>query len=129
MPSENLQIVELMYEAFKNGDLGTIMKYFASDLEIYQSEQLPWGGTYKGTMGAMSFFSKLRGSVDSAVETEQLIDSGEHVIQIGRTRGKAKKGDKTFDIPEVHVWKFRDGKIVGFHAFIDNPGMLSVLER
>jgi ketosteroid isomerase-like protein len=34
-----------------------------------------------------------------------------------------------FDIPEVHVWELRDGKVVGFRAYIDTPAMLEALNR
>jgi uncharacterized protein len=33
----------------------------------------------------------------------------------------------SFDIPEVHVWELRDGKIVRFQVYIDTPAMLDVL--
>lgn len=35
----------------------------------------------------------------------------------------------SFDIPEVHVWELRDGKVVRYHVYIDTPAMLEALGR
>ena len=35
----------------------------------------------------------------------------------------------SFDIPEVHVWELRDGKVVRYQVYIDTPAMLDALGR
>jgi ketosteroid isomerase-like protein len=63
------------------------------------------------------------------VTTESLFAAGDHVVQAGRTRGKALANGASFDIPEVHVWELRDGKVVRYQVYIDTPAMLDALRR
>ena len=49
---------------------------------------------------------------------EQFIDAVEHVVVVGRFRGKAKNG-VTLDAPFVHVYRMRNGKAVFFQNYVD----------
>ena len=51
-------------------------------------------------------------------EPEQFIDAGEHVVVVGRFRGKATSG-ATLDAPFVHVNRMRNGKVVAFQNFVE----------
>ena len=51
------------------------------------------------------------------------------VVQTGRTRGTVRANGASFDIPEVHVWELRDGKVVRYQVYIDTPAMLDALRR
>ncbi len=86
------------------------------------------GGEYEGKDGAFTFFLKLVEHIESQVSTESLFAAGDHVVS-GRTRGKVLANGASFDIPEVHVWKLRDGKVVRFQVYIDTPAMLEALNR
>ena len=99
----------------------------SKDVEIVQSPELPWGGNYRGHDGVRQFFAKLLEHVDSQVEIERLIDSGEHVVAIGRTVGKTREKSLEFDVPVVHVWTLAQGQIVRFQPYIDNATMLAAL--
>jgi uncharacterized protein len=56
--SDQTQVVRDLYAAFERGDVGAVLRAFDSDIEVSQTDVLPWGGTYRGTMGAGSFFPK-----------------------------------------------------------------------
>lgn len=128
MPVENVKIIERIYSGMQQRDFAMVSLYFDPEVEICQSETVPWGGRYRGYDGLAKFFAKLAEHIESRVETERLIDAGDSVVQIGYTRGTAKRGGRAFDVPEVHVWKFRDGKIIGFTSYIDIPMMMTALE-
>jgi ketosteroid isomerase-like protein len=49
------------------------------------------------------------------------------VVQSERTKGTVRANGKTFDIPEVHIWTLRDGKIVAAHFAIDTAAQLAAL--
>jgi ketosteroid isomerase-like protein len=49
-------------------------------------------------------------------------------VQTGRTRGTVVANGAAFDVPEVHVWERRAGKVVRFEAYIDTPAMLEALK-
>jgi ketosteroid isomerase-like protein len=53
-----------------------------------------------------------------SADAEQFIDSGEHVVVVGRFRGRAKSGT-VLDAPFVHVWKMRNGKAANFYHHVE----------
>jgi ketosteroid isomerase-like protein len=125
----NIALVRRIYEAFATRDTDVIQELFALDVRISQSAELPWGGEYEGHDGAFTFFLKLLENIESQVTTESLYAAGDHVVQTGRTRGKVLANGATFDIPEVHVWELRDGRVVRYQVYIDTPAMLDALGR
>ena len=127
MSEANINLVKSLYEAFGRRDPVAIMALVDPTIEIRQSDLLPWGGSYKGLLGLQSFFTKLLSNVDSELDRNQYVDAGDDVVMIGRTRGKTKAKGTPFDITAIHVWTARNGKIVGFHPYIDTPAMLEVL--
>jgi ketosteroid isomerase-like protein len=97
------------------------------DVEIIQSTELPWGGTYLGHDGVKKFLTTLSEHIDSQVQVERLIDAGEKIAVVGRTVGKTRKTKLEFDLPIVHVWTFNEGQVTRFEPYIDNATMLTAL--
>jgi uncharacterized protein len=127
MHDDNLDTIRRVYDAFKTRDIDVIQALLSPDITISQSPELPWGGVYQGHDGAFTFFLTLLEHIESQVTTESLFAAGDHVVQTGRTRGKVLANGASFDIPEVHVWELRDGKVVRYQVYIDTPGMLDAL--
>jgi ketosteroid isomerase-like protein len=127
MSKENVELIRAGYDAFRRKDLPAILALLHPGVEFHQSEEVPWGGRYKGHEQVQQFFARLLQTIDSKVETEQFIDAGNHVVQVGRTRGTAHATGKGFDVAEVHVWTLENGKVVRYEAYIDNPAMLAAL--
>ncbi len=94
---------------------------------ITQDPALPWGGRHVGHDGFAAFAGALTGAINSAVTTEAMFAADDEVIQCGRTRGTALSTGTEFDIPEVHRWTVRDGKVVAAHFAIDTAAMLEAL--
>ncbi|WP_179382496.1 nuclear transport factor 2 family protein [Streptomyces sp. SA15] len=124
----NIDVVRSIYDAFGRKDIDGLMGLLDPTVEIYQTDQLPWGGRYRGLEGAQEFLGKLVSHIDSAVEPEELVEAGERVVEIGRSRGLVKGTGREFDVREVHVWELRNDKVVSFQSHIDTPEMLRVLE-
>ena len=129
MSERNLKVVRRVYEAMKDRNANVMQGLFADDIRICQSPLLPWGGEYEGRDGAFTFFLTLVEHVQSRVTTESLFSAGDHVVQTGRTRGTVVANGAHFDVPEVHVWEVRDGRVVSFRVYIDTPAMLEALGR
>jgi hypothetical protein len=123
----NAEIVRQVYEAFGRRDIQKAFDVFATDIEIVQSNELPWGGTYRGLEGARRFFAKLTEMIISTLAIERYIDAGERVIAIGRTRGTVNATGSRYDVPIAHVWMLKDAKVVQIQFCIDNPTMLESL--
>jgi uncharacterized protein len=113
VPDDNIATIRRLYDALKARDANVIQEVFASDVTIRQSPELPWGGEHEGHDGAFTFFLTLVEHIESQVTTESLFAAGDHVVQTGRTRGTIRANGASFDIPEVHVWELRDGKVCG----------------
>jgi ketosteroid isomerase-like protein len=123
----NINLVKSLYEAFGRRDQAAVVALVDPMIVIRQSDLLPWGGSYQGLGGLQNFFTKLLTNVDSELDRNQYIDAGDDVVMVGRTRGKTKAKGTPFDVAAIHVWTVRNGKIVGFHPYIDTPAMLKVL--
>jgi ketosteroid isomerase-like protein len=120
-------VVEALYEAFRQKDMTKIFGLLAADVEMAQSEELPWGGVYRGHDGAREFFGRLRSSLTSAVTIERLIAAGDQVAAVGWTEGTVNATGAAFRVAVVHLWEVRAGKIVRVQFCIDHPAMFRAL--
>jgi ketosteroid isomerase-like protein len=127
MSVENVEIVRRAYDAIRTRQLQTILQLAAPDLEIEQSSEISWGGRYHGLAGLQQFMVRLTQHVDSEMTPDQYIDAGDQVVAVGYTRGTTRGAGRTFEVPAVHVWTLRDGKLTRFQAYIDHPAMRSAL--
>src|SRR3954471_16776104 len=107
MAENNRQVISKLYEAFARRDLQSLLEWIDPQIEITQTTLLPWGGTFQGQQGLMSFAGKLLASVDSQVEMEEFVEAGERVVAIGHTRGHVRANQREFDVRAVHVWTVR----------------------
>lgn len=127
MPRANVALVEGVYDAFRRRDLPAVFAILADDVELAQSTEVPWGGTYRGHEGAGRFFQTLGAHVTSALTLERFIDAGDQVVAIGWTRGTVNATGAPFDVPIAHVWEIRDRRVVAVRFCIDNPTMVAAL--
>ena len=128
MKPTNKEIISRLYEAFGRRDLQMMSTLFDPKIELSQTTQLPWGGTYEGFQGVADFAARLLEKLDSRIEVEEFVEAGEQVIAIGWTRGTVRKTGQEFKIRAVHLWTMKKGKVLRFEAYIDTPGMLKLLD-
>jgi uncharacterized protein len=124
---ENVEIVREVYDAFERQDLEGLLALVDPDCVVTQDASLPWGGRHVGHEGVTTFAFALMGATDSAVIKGALFEADGQVIQCGRSKGTVRANGKAFDIPEVHIWTLKDGKVVAAHFLIDTPTMLAAL--
>ncbi len=124
-----VETVQEVYEAFGRRDLAKAFGLLSRDVEIVQSEELPWGGVYKGHDGAREFFGKLGSAINSTLELERLIGAGDHVAAVGWTQGTVNATGASYRVPVVHVWTVPDGMVVRAQFLIENAMMLGALGR
>ena len=121
MSEQNVEFVNGIYGAFARGDVPAVLGSFAEDIEWFESEGMPYGGLHRGPDAvAQNVFSPITADVDGfAVTPEELIGSGDSVAAVVRYTGTGKATGKALDLPAVHVWDIRDGKLARFRQFID----------
>jgi ketosteroid isomerase-like protein len=122
-----IAVVQQVYEALARRDLDTLFRLLHADCVITQDERLPWGGRFVGHDGFATFAVALTGAIHSQVTTDAIFEADGAVIQAGRTRGTALGSGTAFDIPEVHRWVVRDGRVTEAHFAIDTAAMLAAL--
>lgn len=127
MNSTAVEVVREVYAAFARRDVAGVFRWFAGDVEIVQSTELPWGGVYRGHAGAREFLQRLTGTINSSVAVERILDAGGRVVAIGWTRGTVNATGAKFEVPIAHVWEVRDGLVRRVEFYIDNPTMLAAL--
>ncbi len=127
MSAENIQLIRQAYQCFERRDFAGVARLFDPEIAVYESELLPWGGKYRGHEGARQFFTRTLENLEWNLDTESLIDAGDHVIQTGHIHGMARRTGRKFDAREVHVWALRDGRITEFAAYPDVPAMLAAV--
>jgi len=124
-----VEVVQSLYSAFARRDPAKVFSLLAAEVEITQSEELQWGGVYRGHDGAQQFFGKLESQINSTLEIERLIRSGDRVVAVGWTEGTVRANGASYRVPVVHIWKVREGLIVQAQFLIDHPTMLEALAR
>ncbi|MQA77293.1 MAG: hypothetical protein GEV10_02235 [Streptosporangiales bacterium] len=127
MPTTDLDIVRGLYEAFADRDLDTIRAAIGQDFVMEQSDLLPWGGRRHGPEGFFAFLGTLLTHIEPILDIEELFDAGDHIVEVGHTRGRVLAHGNTFRIPEIHAWQLRDSKLLSYRVYVDTPAMLAAL--
>ena len=121
MSEQNIEFVKGVYGAIDRGDVPAVLGAFADDIEWFEAEGMPYGGVYRGGEAvAQNVFGPITTDVDGfALVREEFIGSGEAVAVVVRYTGTGKETGRALDVPAVHVWNVRDGKLARFRQFID----------
>ena len=129
MSSRNVGVVRGFNDALAQGDMGGMLDFLDPQLEWRAPESVPWGGTFHGREGFREFVGKLLDQpVEFRREMLEYLDAGERVVVLLRQMGRRKGSDTEYDVPEVHIWTIRDGKIVDFEGSFDTATVLRTLQ-
>ena len=129
MGEQSVDVVRGVYQAFGRGDVPAVLGAMADDIEWHEAEGMPYGGVYHGGEAvAQNVFGPItQDVVDFAVTAEEFIASGDAVAAVVRYTGTGKATGKQLNLPVVHVWDVRDGKLAQFRQFIDTAKFLEVV--
>jgi ketosteroid isomerase-like protein len=128
MAEQSVEVVTGIYEAFGRGDVPAVLEAIA-DVEWHEAEGLPYGGVYHGGEAVFqNVFGPITQDVTGFAATpEEFIASGNAVAVVARYTGTGKATGKHLDVPVVHVWHVREGKIAKFQQFVDTAKFLEVV--
>jgi|SRR5579871_1352110 len=129
MSDQSEELVRDTYQAFGRGDVPAVLGAMAADIEWHEAEGMPYGGVYRGGEAVVQnvFRPIMEDVLDFAVTAEEFIASGDAVAAVVRYTGTGTATGKKLDLPVVHVWKVRNGKIQQFRQFIDTAKFLEVV--
>jgi len=129
MGQQRVEIVRGVYEAFGRGDVQAVLGVMAEEFEWYEAEGMPYGGLYRNWEAvAENVLGPLIEDIPNFEATPvEFIASGDTVAAVVRYTGSGKANGKQLDLPAVHVWDIRDGKIARFRQFVDTAKFLEVV--
>lgn len=124
----NADTVRSAYDAFAEGNIQGIVDVQDEGVRWHIPESLPYGGSYEGHDGIQEFFGKFFESWEEfEIQTDDFIESGDHVAVTAQARGKSKSGNEGGG-PIAHVWKLSDGKVVHLQAYTDTARELETVK-
>jgi uncharacterized protein len=133
VPEDNVDRVRSIYEAFARGDVPTALAGMDPQIEWNEAENFIYAdrNPYIGPQAILEgVFMRLGAEWASfSVVPDQLLGSGDSVVSLGRYRGTHKSTGARVDAQFVHVFQFRDGKLVRFQQYTDTAQFRDAVNR
>jgi uncharacterized protein len=73
------------------------------------------------------FLARFYEAFDVRFVAEEFIAAGEHVVAIGRIEGMTRNAAVPVDVPFVHVWTVREGRLQRLRGFTDTAVLARAL--
>src|SRR5262249_19330874 len=123
MSNANVKLVQSLYDAFKRGDIGTIIAAVTPDIDwqVHGSpKDFPTIGRWRGPSGAQDFFRLVGENLEATEFTpREFYADGERVIALGSYGWKVRKTRKPLTSEWCHVFTIKNGKVSAFREFTD----------
>jgi ketosteroid isomerase-like protein len=128
----NVQTVEHVYQRLSAGDAQAILATFDDGIEFRLAEGHPYRGDDAAWIGpdeiVRRFFMRAGPEwQDWSMAVAAIHDLGDVVVVEGRYQGIYTPTGRRMDIEVCHVWRFRDGKIMMFHQYLDTARLRVVM--
>lgn len=131
MPSDQVELVRAIYNAFAAGDVPGVLGRMSPSIVWNEAENFPYadGNPYIGPHAVASgVFARCVGEWDGfAVEVEELIDGGSTVVALVRYLGTYKATGRSQRTQAVHVWRVEGGKVTKFQQYADTLQVANVI--
>ena len=118
MSRENVELVRRLYHAVARGDTGAVLIAYHPEVE-WDFLHSPFRDflrhdAYRGHEGVRSFTRERTEDAWADIEDrlEELIDAGEHVVSVVRTRGRGLASGAEVERVHAGIWTIRGGQIV-----------------
>jgi ketosteroid isomerase-like protein len=116
------------YEAFNRGDLDTVLRNVAPDVELRDREEIPDPGVYHGLDEAREVLVTNTAEFEGyRIEPEEFIEVGEHIVVVARQSGRGRTSGAEVVGTIVHAWHVRDGRVLRMRAFSDRQEALEAV--
>ena len=122
MSQTNGDLVRETYEKFNRGDIPAVLATFADDIEWHEPDWvIERGGTFHSSQDVLhNVFETVPRNWDSLrLVPSEILEAGDVVISRGKFVGRPKGSAQEIEVPFVHLFTIRDGKVVTGDAYID----------
>lgn len=108
------------YQAFSQDDVQAATEMWTDDFtwQGSNSQELPGGGEHQGKEAALEVLQQAVGAWDEfRLSADEFYEDGDTVVVLGHT--DVKKGDKSAQLPVVHVWRFQGDQVCRLQVLTD----------
>ena len=123
---ENVEVLRGAYEAFGRGDMEAVTATWETDIEYVgpSGVRTPGADPHRGKEEVARLFSGMRDRWQGLLlAPDEFVEQGGTVVVLGHMEGRAKGTGKEVDVPFVHVWRLREGKVYHGQALTDTAAL------
>jgi len=132
MSEQNKEIVKRAYENFKSGNIESLLGQLSDGVEwqLPDIENVPFAGKRSGRASVAQFFSLLAEDQDALqFEPQEFVAEGDRVVALGQYLWRVKSTGREYGGQWAHVFTIRDGKIAGFHEYMDTAAAATAHQK
>ena len=129
---QNLEVVRRLYDAFGRGDLEEMLAALDPDVSWRTpgAPDLPTAGLRQGIPAVREFFGLLLNTFDIAdFQPQDFLAADDKVVVLGTSREGPKGSGRLVNLRWVHVFTFRNGRIVAFEEPADVSELVAEFRR
>ncbi|HEY0003982.1 MAG TPA: nuclear transport factor 2 family protein [Pyrinomonadaceae bacterium] len=129
---ENVKLVQQAYSNFQSGDIQALLGLLSDDVEwqLPEIENVSFAGRRRGKAQVAEFFSKLAEAQEARqFEPREFIAQGDKVVALGSYMWQTRATGSSYGGDWAHVFTVRDGKIAGFHEFMDTAAAANAYRK
>ncbi|QIS08659.1 nuclear transport factor 2 family protein [Nocardia arthritidis] len=117
----NAAAVRAAYDLLDSGDLEGFLELLDPEFVATQSDAVPWRGSYRGPEEAREMFGRVGKFAEATYRADEFIDGGERIVVIGAATITPHLTGRPATVRELHVWRVRDGRLLGLDIFLNAP--------
>ena len=125
---DKVGVVRRAYENFKTGNIAGVLDSVTDDVDwrLPEMSGVGFGGRRSGREEVAGFFSSLAEGQDTvSFEPREFVAQGDKVVALGTYLWRVKKNGREYGGEWAHVFTVRDGKIAGFHEYMDSAAAVA----
>jgi ketosteroid isomerase-like protein len=128
---DNEKLVRAFYESTAPGHRARLRALQSPHVVYDIPDGMPVGaGHFEGLEDILErFLASFYGALDVHFVADEFIAGGEQVVAIGRIEGVTREARVPVDVPFVHVWTVRDGRLQRLRAFTDTAVLARALAK
>jgi ketosteroid isomerase-like protein len=114
------------YEAFNTGDMDAVMELLDERVELRPPAASLEPRPLHGREAVREYLSPNMFEEQTA-EPEEIIDEGDRVLVVARTRARGRGSGVQIDATAFHLWTLEDERVIRFEVYLAREEALAAL--